>query len=83
VSLANGAGATTTASVGGAALGDFASVSFSLDLQAIALAACVSAANTVSAQFQNTTVSAINTASGALRVRIASRRASKRLSAEA
>lgn len=69
-SLADGAGATTTVTVTGAALGDFAEASFSLDLQGILLTAWVSAANTVSVRFQNETGGVIDLASGTLRARI-------------
>jgi hypothetical protein len=53
----------------GVALGDFASASFSLDLQGITLTAWVSAADTVSVRFQNESGSAVDLASGTLRVR--------------
>ncbi len=65
--LADGAGETTTVTVTGAALGDFAVASFSLDLQGITLTAWVSSANTVSVRAQNETTGAINLASGTLR----------------
>jgi hypothetical protein len=64
--LVDGAGATTTVTVTGAALGDIAQASFSLDLQGITLTAWVSAANTVSVRFQNETGGAIDLASGTL-----------------
>jgi hypothetical protein len=57
--LIDGAGDTTTVTVTGAAVGDYAEASFSNDLQGIALSAWVSAANTVSVRFQNETASAI------------------------
>lgn len=66
-SLADGAGATTTVTVTGAALGDFAVASFSLDLQGIMVTAYVSAADTVSVRFQNETGGTIDLASGTLR----------------
>ena len=69
-SLAAGTGVTTTVTVTGAALGDFARASFSLDLQGIVLTAWVSAANTVSVRFQNGTAGAVDLASGTLRVRV-------------
>lgn len=59
----------TTVTVAGAALGDFARASFSLDLQGVTLTAWVSAANTVSARFQNGTTGAVDLGSGTLRVR--------------
>ncbi len=67
-SPAAGDGITTIVAVTGAALGDFARASFSLDLQGITLTACVSAADTVSARFRNETAGAIDLASGTLRV---------------
>ena len=66
-SLADGAGATTTVTVTGAALGDFAMASFSLDLQGITLTAWVSATNTVSVRFKNETGGVIDLASGTLK----------------
>lgn len=69
-SLADGVGATTTVSVTGAALGDFALASFSLDLQGILVTAYVSAANTVSVRFQNETTGTIDLGSGTLKARV-------------
>jgi hypothetical protein len=69
-SLADGAGATTTVTCSGAALGDTALAAFSLDLQGITLTAWVSAANTVSVRFQNESGGPLDLASGTLRVRI-------------
>lgn len=69
-SLADGAGATTTVTVTGAALGDFAVASFSLDLQGITLTAWVSAANTVSVRFQNESGGVLDLASGTLKARV-------------
>lgn len=72
-SLADGAGATTTVTVTGAALGDFVTgVSFSLDLQGITVTAWVSAADTVSVRFQNESGGILDLASGTLRVMVAS-----------
>jgi hypothetical protein len=68
--LADGAGATTTVTVTGAALGDFARASFSLNLQGITLTSWVSASGTVSARFQNGTAAAIDLGSATLRVRV-------------
>lgn len=66
-SLADGAGATTTVTVTGAALGDYVeAVSFSLDLQGITLTGWVSAANTVSVRFQNESGGVLDLASGTL-----------------
>ncbi len=69
-SLADGAGATTTVAVTGAALGDFAEASFSLDTQGVSVTAWVSAANTVSVRFQNESGGVIDLASGTLRARV-------------
>ena len=69
-SLAAGAGVTTSVTVTGAALGDFARASLSLDLQGITLAAWVSAADTVSVRLQNGTAGAVDLASGTLQVRV-------------
>lgn len=69
-SLAPGAGATTTLKVDGAALGDHAGASFSLDLQGLTLTAYVSGADTVSVRFLNGTAGAVNLSSGTVRVRV-------------
>ena len=69
-SLAPGAGATTTVVVNGAAPGDHAEASFSVDLQGITLTAYVSANNAVSVRFQNGTAGTLKLASGTLRVRV-------------
>lgn len=66
-SLADGAGATTTVTVTGAALGDYASASFSLDTSGITITAWVSAANTVSIRFQNESGGPLDISSGTLR----------------
>lgn len=66
-SIAAGAQTTTTVTVTGAALGDYAVASFSLDLQGISLDAYVSAADTVTCVFRNGTVGAVDLASGTLR----------------
>jgi hypothetical protein len=71
--LADGAGVTTTVTVTGALLGDFAQAGFSLDLQGITVTAWVSAANTVSVRFQNESGGAIDLASGTLKARVAHR----------
>jgi hypothetical protein len=67
-SLAAGVSVTTTLTATGAALGDFAHASFSLDLQGITLTAWVSAADTVSVRRQNGTAGAIDLANGTLPV---------------
>jgi len=69
-SLADGAGATTTVTVTGAALGDFAEASFSLDLQGITMTAWVSAADTVSVRFQNESGGVLDLGSGTLAARV-------------
>jgi hypothetical protein len=68
--LVDGAGETTTVTVTGAALGNFAEVSFSLDLQGVTLTAWVSADDTVSVRFQNETGGAIDLGSGTLTARV-------------
>ncbi len=69
-SLGDGVGATTTVTVTGAALGDYADASFSLDLQGITVTAYVSSANTVSVRFQNESGGTLDLASGTLRARV-------------
>lgn len=72
-SLADGAGTTTTVAVTGAALGDYATASFSLDLQGITVTSWVSAANTVSVRFQNESGGVLDLVSGTLKVRVTKR----------
>lgn len=67
---ADGVGETTTVTVTGAKLGDFAIASFSLDLVGYTVTAYVSAADTVSVRFQNESGAAPNIGSGTLRVRV-------------
>ena len=70
-SLTTNTGATTTVTVTGAALGDYVEgISFSLDLQGISLTGYVSAADTVSARFQNGTAGTLDLASGTLRAKV-------------
>lgn len=69
-SLADGAGVTTTITVTGAALGNYAKASFSLDLQGVMLFAWVSAANTVSVRFQNETAGVLDLGSGTISVAV-------------
>lgn len=66
-SLADGVGATTTVTVTGAALGDMAHASFSLDTSGITITAWVSAANTVSVRFQNESGGVLDIGSGTLK----------------
>lgn len=68
--LVDGDGVTTTITVTGAELGDYARVTYSLDLQGITATAWVSAANTVSVRLQNETGGAIDLAPGILRARV-------------
>jgi hypothetical protein len=68
--LVDGAGETTTVTVTGAALGDFAEASFSNNLNGISLTAWVSAADTVSVRFQNESGGTLDLASGTLRARV-------------
>ena len=69
-SIANNTGLSTTVTVTGAVLGDFALASFSLDLQGMSISACVSSANTVTVTLINVTGGAINLGSGTLRARV-------------
>jgi hypothetical protein len=68
-SLADGAGVTTTVTVPGVALLDFAIASFGLDTQGIIVSAAVTAANTVTVRFQNETGGTIDLGSSNLFVR--------------
>ncbi len=63
-------GANKTVTVTGAALGDFAIASFSLDLQGITVTAYVSAADTVTVRFQNDTAGTLDLSSGTLKARV-------------
>lgn len=65
--LVDGAGAMTTVTVTGAALGDMAAASFSLTTSGITITAWVSAANTVSVRFQNESGGALDIGSGTLK----------------
>lgn len=69
-SLTDGSEASTTVTVTGAVLGDFALASFSLSTQGIKLAAEVTAANTVTVNFNNKTGGTLDLASGTLRARV-------------
>ena len=66
--IANGAKASTTVTVSGAALGDFAQGSFSLSLSGCQLTAEVSATNTVTVVVSNLTGASVVLASGTVRV---------------
>ncbi len=67
-SVAAGGTQSTTVTVSGAALGDFALASFSLDLSGLTLSSYVSATNTVTVVLTNLTGAAVNLSSGTLRV---------------
>jgi hypothetical protein len=67
-SVAAGSKVSTTLTVSGASLGDFALASFSLDVQELTMTADVSATNTVEVVLANLTGSAVNLASGTLSV---------------
>ena len=69
-SLIDAAGVTTTVSVPGAALGDFAQASLSVSVAGITMTAWVSAADTVSVRLQNESAGTIDLASATLRVRV-------------
>jgi hypothetical protein len=69
-SLATLAQQTTTVTVTGAALGDFAECSFSLDLAGTTMVPYVSAANTVTVVHRNGTGGTVDLASGTLRARV-------------
>ena len=66
-SLGDAAGATATVTVSGAALGDFAFCSISLDAQDITITPYVSAPNVVSVRFQNESTGTIDLASLTIR----------------
>ena len=68
--IVNGANDSTTVTVKGAALGDYAIASFSLDVQDLQLTADVTAADTATVILSNTTGGAINLASGTVRVKV-------------
>ena len=69
-SLADAASAGTEITVPGAKLGDFAFVSFSLDVADLSVTADVTAANTVTVTMNNNTGGAVDLASGTLRVKV-------------
>lgn len=66
-SLADGAGTTTTVTVTGALVGDFAIASFGVDVAGITVTAYVSAADTVSVRVQNESGGTLDLASTTLR----------------
>ena len=69
-SVAAGGKVSTTITVLGAALQDFVLRSFSLDLQGLTLTADVTAADTVTVTLANLTGTAVDLASGTLRVAV-------------
>jgi hypothetical protein len=69
-SLADGAGATTTVTATGAALGDFVLVSLGVDVAGISVTGYVSAADTVSVRIQNESGGTLDLASTTIRVRV-------------
>lgn len=72
-SLVDGAGATSTVTVTGAALGDFVLVSLGVDLAGITVTGYVSAADTVSVRVQNESGGTLDLASTTVRVRVLSK----------
>ena len=68
-SLADGSNVTTTVTVTGAALGDFAEAAFTEDTQGVTVSAWVSAADTVSVRFQNETGGVVDLNQGTLKAR--------------
>jgi hypothetical protein len=69
-SLNDAAGATTTVTVTGAALGDFVMVSLGVDLAGISVTGYVSAADTVAVRIQNESGGTLDLASTTIRVRV-------------
>lgn len=69
-SLVDGAGETTTVTVTGAVLGDFAIWSHGVDVQGMTVTAYVSAADTVSVRVQNESGGTLNLASATLLARV-------------
>jgi hypothetical protein len=68
--IVNGSSAATTLTVGGAAVGDAVVASFSNALNGLALAAQVSATDTVEVRLLNNSGGAVNLTSGTVRVRV-------------
>lgn len=69
-SLIDAAGATTTVTVTGAALGDFALASLGVDVAGITVSAWVSAADTVSVRLQNESGGTLDLASTTIRAAV-------------
>lgn len=68
--LADGAGATSSVTVPGAALGDFVLVSLAVDLQDMIVTGYVQAADTVEVRVQNESTGAVDLASATLRIAV-------------
>lgn len=68
--LADGAGASTTVTVTGAALGDFAVASFNPSVAGLTVTANVTSANTVTVRFQNESGAALDIGTGSLRAKV-------------
>lgn len=71
-SIAAGASTTTTVTVTGATLGQYATASFSLSVAGLVVTAYVSATDTVTVVFANLTGAPVDLASGTLTVRVTS-----------
>jgi hypothetical protein len=71
--LADGASATTTVTVTGATVGDFAIASFAADVAGITIHAWVSAPNTVSVRFHNNTGGPVDLGSATLQAKVIKR----------
>lgn len=69
-SLADGAGETTTVTVPGASVGDFAVASHGVDAADLVVTAAVTADNTVSVRVQNESAGTVNLASATLRAAV-------------
>lgn len=69
-SIAGGAEAVVEVTVPGAVLGDFAFVSFDVDVADLVLSANVTAANTVTVSLANNTGGAVDLGSGTVRVKV-------------
>ncbi|WP_347271616.1 hypothetical protein [Rhizorhabdus histidinilytica] len=69
-SIADGDAASTTVTVTGAALGDFAEVSLSVNNQGLIVGGRVTASNTVTVRYQNETGGAIDLASHTISVKV-------------
>jgi hypothetical protein len=67
-SLIDAAGASTTVTVQGAALGDFCAASFGVSTAGISVTCNITAANTATVRFQNESAGTLDLASSTLRV---------------